>query len=70
MDGPGVALAAVDRLANELAGYHAYYATRAELLRRLGRGAEARLAYDKAIELAGNSAEAATLKRRRGQLAS
>lgn len=70
MDGPGVALAAVDRLANELVGYHAYYATRAELLRRLGRGAEARLAYDKAIELAGNSAEAATLKRRRDQLAS
>ena len=69
MDGPGVALAAVDRLASELAGYHAYYATRAELLRRLGRGPEARLAYDKAIELAGNSAEAATLKRRRDQLA-
>ncbi len=39
-----------------------YYATRAELLRRVGRTAEARGAYEQAIELAGNSAEAATLK--------
>ncbi len=70
VDGPVVALAAVDRLAEDLAGYHAYYATRAELLRRLDRHAEARLAYDEAIELAGNSAEAATLKRRRDLLAS
>jgi RNA polymerase sigma-70 factor (ECF subfamily) len=69
LDGPEVALAAVDRLGNDLAGYHAYHATRAELLRRLGRSPEARLAYSQAIELAGNSAEAATLKRRRGQLA-
>lgn len=68
MDGPGVALAAVDRLENELSGYHAFHATRAELLRRLGRGLEARLAYDQAIALAGNSAEAATLKRRRDQV--
>ncbi|MEO3934559.1 RNA polymerase sigma factor [Micrococcaceae bacterium Sec7.4] len=68
LDGPDVALAAVDRLEHELAGYHAFYATRAELLRRLGRSAESREAYDKAIELAGNSAEAATLKRRRDQL--
>lgn len=66
VDGPDVALALVDRL--PLAGYHAFHATRAELLRRLGRGGEARLAYDRAIELAGNSAEAAYLARRRGQL--
>lgn len=68
LDGPDVALAAVDRLEDGLAGYHAYHATRAELLRRLGRSAESRVAYDQAIELAGNSAEAATLKRRRDQL--
>jgi RNA polymerase sigma-70 factor (ECF subfamily) len=68
LDGPQVALAAVDRLESDLAGYHAYYATRAELLRRLGRAPEARVAYEKAIELAGNSAEAATLRRRRDQL--
>jgi predicted RNA polymerase sigma factor len=36
LDGPEVALAAVDRLEDTLAGYHAYHATRADLLRRLG----------------------------------
>ena len=43
-------------------------ATRADLLRRLGRTQESRAAYDRAIELAGNTAEAAYLTRRRGQL--
>ena len=66
VDGPDVALALVDRL--PLAGYHAFHATRAELLRRLGRGAEARTAYDRAISLAGNTAEVAHLTRRRSQL--
>jgi RNA polymerase sigma-70 factor (ECF subfamily) len=51
-----------------LAGYHAYHATRADLLRRLGRGQESRAAYDRAIELAGNTAETAYLTRRRDQL--
>jgi RNA polymerase sigma-70 factor (ECF subfamily) len=69
LDGPEVALAAVDRLDDGLAGYHAYHATRAELLRRLGRFPESRVAYDKAIGLAGNSAEAAELTRRRDRLA-
>ncbi|HYC80499.1 MAG TPA: DUF6596 domain-containing protein [Solirubrobacterales bacterium] len=68
LDGPEVALAAVDRLGDRLAGYHAFHATRADLLRRLGRGDESRAAYDKAIELAGNSAEIAYLTRRRDQL--
>jgi RNA polymerase sigma-70 factor (ECF subfamily) len=68
VDGPEVALAAVDRLEDALAGYHAYQATRAELLRRLGRNQESRAAYDHAIELAGNSAETAYLTRRRDQL--
>jgi RNA polymerase sigma-70 factor (ECF subfamily) len=67
VDGPDVALALVDRL--PLEGYHAFHAARADLLRRLGRGSEARQAYDRAIELAGNTAEAAYLTRRRGQLA-
>jgi RNA polymerase sigma-70 factor (ECF subfamily) len=69
VDGPEVALAAIDPLEDELAGYHAYHATRAELLRRLGRGEKSRAAYDKAIELAGNTAETAYLTRRRNQLA-
>lgn len=68
IDGPEVALAAVDHLDNRLTGYHAYHATRADLLRRLGRGAESRAAYDRAIDLAGNSAETAYLTRRRDQL--
>jgi len=68
IDGPEAALAAVDRLAGPLAGYHAYHATRADLLRRLGRGRDARLAYDRAIGLAGNTAETAHLTRRRDRL--
>jgi RNA polymerase sigma-70 factor (ECF subfamily) len=68
LDGPEVALAAVDRLEDKLPGYHAYHATRATLLRRLGRSQESRAAYDKAIELAGNTAETAYLIRRRDQV--
>lgn len=69
LDGPSVGLGAVDRLADDLDGYHAFHAARADLLRRLGRSLEAREAYDRAIDLAGNSAEVAHLTRRRGQLA-
>jgi RNA polymerase sigma-70 factor, ECF subfamily len=68
LDGPEVALAAVDRLEPRLAGYHPYHVTRADLLRRLGRSQESRAAYDRAIELAGNTAETAYLTRRRDQL--
>ncbi|MCK2217077.1 RNA polymerase sigma factor [Actinomadura sp. ATCC 31491] len=68
LDGPEVALAVVDRLAGPLDGYHAYHAARADLLRRLGRGGESRAAYDRAIELAGNTAETAYLARRRDEL--
>jgi RNA polymerase sigma-70 factor (ECF subfamily) len=69
LDGPEVALASVDRLGDKLAGYHAYHATRADLLRRLGRSQKSRAAYDEAIALAGNTAETASLIRRRDQLA-
>jgi RNA polymerase sigma-70 factor (ECF subfamily) len=68
LDGAEVALAAVDRLEDKLAGYHAYHATRADLLRRLGRSRESRAAYGRAIELAGNTAQTAYLTRRRDQL--
>jgi RNA polymerase sigma-70 factor (ECF subfamily) len=68
LDGPEVALAAVDRLESTLDAYHAYHATRADLLRRLGRSTESRAAYDNAIALAGNTAETAYLTRRRDQL--
>ena len=68
VDGPDVALAAVERLEHTLADYHAYHATRADLLRRLGRSHQSCAAYDRAIELAGNTAEIAYLTRRRDQL--
>ena len=67
LDGPEVALAEVDRL--ELTTYHAWHATRADLLRRLGRSADARAAYDAAITATDNEAERAYLTRRRGSLA-
>ena len=67
LDGPEVALAEVDRL--ELTTYHAWHATRADLLRRLGRSADARDAYDAAIAATDNDAERAYLVRRRGSLA-
>jgi RNA polymerase sigma-70 factor, ECF subfamily len=68
LDGPQVSMTAIDRLQDKLTGYHAYHAARADLLRRLGRTQESRAAYDKAIELAGNTAETAYLARRRAQL--
>ncbi len=68
LDGPQAALSVVDGLAETLTGYHAYHAARADLLRRLGRGREARLAYEQAIGLAGNTAETAYLTRRRDEL--
>ena len=67
LDGPEVALAEVNGL--PLQDYHAFHATRADLLRRLGRSEESRAAYDRAIALAGNTAETAYLVRRRDQLA-
>ena len=68
LEGPDAALPIIDRLAGALDGYHAFHATRAELLRRLGRRAESRAAYDRAIALAGNTAETAYLSRRRAEL--
>jgi RNA polymerase sigma-70 factor (ECF subfamily) len=61
--GPAAALAAVDGL--DLAGYHLFHATRADLLRRLGRTAEAAAAYDAAIARTANAAERRFLKERR-----
>jgi len=66
VEGPAAALALVDALA--LDGYYLFHAIRADLLRRLGRTAEAGLAYDAAIASAGNAAERAFLRRRRQEL--
>jgi RNA polymerase sigma-70 factor (ECF subfamily) len=67
LDGPEVALALVDGL--DLDGYHAYHVARADLLRRLGRSADARAAYERALALATNTAEVAYITRRRDQVA-
>lgn len=69
LQGAARGLAEVDGLASDLDGYHAFHATRADLLRRLGRVTDAAAAYDRAIALAGNTAEAAALARRRAALA-
>jgi RNA polymerase sigma-70 factor (ECF subfamily) len=63
VEGPDTALALVERL--DLGGYHLFHAIRADLLRRLGRKAEAVLAYDAAIALTGNAPERAFLLRGR-----
>ena len=66
VEGPASALVVVDGL--DLDGYHPFHATRADLLRRLGRSAEAAAAYDRAIELTANPAELALLTARRDAL--
>jgi RNA polymerase sigma-70 factor (ECF subfamily) len=65
-DGPAAGLELVRRLENagELAGYHLLPATRADLLRRLGRRDEAAAGYREALELAATDAERRFLNRR------
>ena len=65
--GPAAALAAVEGL--DLARYHLFHATRADLFRRLGRRDEADKAYADAVALAGNAAERRFLEGRRASLA-
>jgi RNA polymerase sigma-70 factor (ECF subfamily) len=67
-DGPAEALALVDAL-DTLAAYPWWHATRAELLRRLDRPAEARTAYEWALALDMNAAQAVHLRRRLADLA-
>ena len=65
-EGPAAGLVLVDTLASTgaLAGYHLLPATRADLLRRLGRNDEAAQAYGEALALAGTAAEQRYLSRR------
>ena len=60
--GTGAGLALVDRL--DLDGYQYFHSTRADLLRRLGRAAEARIEYERALELAHTEPERRFLRRR------
>jgi RNA polymerase sigma-70 factor (ECF subfamily) len=60
--GPDAALTLVDEL--DLGGYRLFRAIRADLLRRLGRNAEAALAYEAALAHTDNAAERDFLQRR------
>ena len=62
VQGPAAGLAVVEAI--ELPRYHLLHATRADLLRRLGRRDEAAAAYATALELTANPAERAFLQRR------
>ena len=62
VDGPDAALALVDAL--DLDAYHLFHAVRADLLRRLGRPAEAAQAYEAALARTGNGAERLLLENR------
>jgi RNA polymerase sigma-70 factor (ECF subfamily) len=72
VDGPEPALAQVLELeeARQLEAHHALFAAKADLLRRLGRVAEARAAYERAIQLTKNRAEQEFLLARQGRLSS
>jgi RNA polymerase sigma-70 factor (ECF subfamily) len=64
--GPQAGLTLLERLALE--DFHYLHATRGELLRRLGRSAEARAAYERALALVHDEAERRLLERRLGEL--
>jgi RNA polymerase sigma-70 factor (ECF subfamily) len=63
-DGPSAGLALVDEVLPFLAEYHLAHAARADLCRRLGRGAEARESYQKALSLARQEPERRFLEKR------
>lgn len=69
-DGPAAGLAVIDAILErgDLAGYHLAYSARADLLRRLGRNAEARTAYTRALELTQQEPERRFLQRRIAEL--
>jgi RNA polymerase sigma-70 factor (ECF subfamily) len=62
--GISAALAEVDQTAGALDGYYLFHATRAELLRELGREVESRKALERALQLTQNPAERSLLEGR------
>jgi RNA polymerase sigma-70 factor (ECF subfamily) len=65
---PADGLALADDVSEALDDYHLLHVTRAELLGRLGRRADALAAYDRALELVRNDAERAHIRQRRDGL--
>jgi RNA polymerase sigma-70 factor (ECF subfamily) len=66
VEGPAAGLAAIDGLAagERLENYHLLHAARADLLRRMGRAADAVQSYRRALELVTNTSERRYLQRR------
>ncbi|MFN8052378.1 MAG: DUF6596 domain-containing protein [Acidimicrobiales bacterium] len=64
------ALRTVEELADELGGYHLWWATRGDLLQRVGRADEAAAAFRRARELTANEAEQRLLAKRLAALGS
>jgi RNA polymerase sigma-70 factor (ECF subfamily) len=60
--GPEAALAMIEPLADRLSGYFHFFGLRGGLLLQMGRADEARIAFDRAIALANNAAEAAHIR--------
>jgi RNA polymerase sigma-70 factor (ECF subfamily) len=60
--GAAAALAMIEPLAEPLAGYFYFFGVKGALLEQLGRAEEARVAFDRAIALANNAAEAAHIR--------
>jgi RNA polymerase sigma-70 factor (ECF subfamily) len=60
--GPAEALAMIEPLADRLSGYFHFHGVRGAFLMQLGRGDEARAAFDQAIALANTAAEAAHIR--------
>ncbi|TIU81216.1 MAG: RNA polymerase sigma factor, partial [Mesorhizobium sp.] len=60
--GPEAALAMIEPLEDRLAGYFHFFGLKGGLLMQLGRGEEARVAFDRAIALANTAAEAAHIR--------
>jgi len=69
LHGPGAGLALLDGLDRQLPYYHLLPACRADMLRRLGRHAEAVAAYDRALALAGTAADRQLISARRAECA-
>ncbi|PTE10096.1 RNA polymerase sigma factor [Mesorhizobium helmanticense] len=60
--GPEAALAMIEPLEQKLSGYFHFFGLKGGLLMQLGRGDEARTAFDRAIALANTAAEAAHIR--------
>ncbi|MBA2589311.1 MAG: RNA polymerase sigma factor [Alphaproteobacteria bacterium] len=63
LHGPAAALDMIEPLEELLAGYFPYFGARGAFLLQLGRNREARAAFDRAISLAGSTAEATHIRR-------